>query len=119
MRIATTIISLFLMMVVGLQSCAVTFGGTLTSDESLSGGGAIGMFVAFLFLLGRAFAMAFPIVSLSAFVFSAVLVLAVGVGSDFSDMSVWAFVALVLATMSFFGMREKNKKAAESRARVE
>lgn len=119
MRIATTIISLFLMTIVGFQSCAVAFGGTLASDESLSGGGAIGMFVAFLFLLGGAFVISFPVVSLSAFVFAAVLALAVGVGSDFSDMSVWAFVALVLATMSFFGMREKNKKAAESRARVE
>jgi 4-amino-4-deoxy-L-arabinose transferase-like glycosyltransferase len=118
MRIATTIISLCLMLIVGLQSCAVAFGGTLTSDESLSGGGAIGMFVAFLFLLGGAFAISFPIVSLSAFVFSAVLALAVGVGSDFSDMSVWAFVALALATMSFFGMREKKRKAAESQARV-
>lgn len=118
MRVATTIISLFLMMAVGLQSCAVTFGGTLTSDESLSGGGAIGMFVSFLFLLGGAFAISFPIVSLSAFVFSAVLALAVGVGSDFSDMAVWAFVALILATMSFFGIREKKTKESQSAARV-
>ncbi|MGH3090297.1 MAG: hypothetical protein ACRDSJ_23685 [Rubrobacteraceae bacterium] len=117
MRIATTIISLFLMLIVGLQSCVVAFGGTLSGDESLSGGGAIGMFVAFLFLLGGAFAISFPVVSLSAFVLSAVLSLAVGVGSEFADMAIWAFVAFILAVMSFFGMREK-KRNTESRSRV-
>ena len=65
MRIATTIISLFLVLIIGLQSCAVAFGGTLSSDESLSAGGAIDMLVAFLFLIGGAFAIAFPLLFLS------------------------------------------------------
>lgn len=30
---------------------------------------------------------------------------------DFSDMAAWVFVALVLAVMSFFGMREKKRNA--------
>lgn len=97
------------MMVVGLQSCAVAFGGALSNDESLSGGGAIGMFVAFLFLIAGAFAMSFPVVSLCVFVLCFVMSLAVGVASDYSDMLFWAFVSLALSTMSFFGMREKKR----------
>lgn len=91
------------------------FRRALSSDESLSGGGAIGLLAAFLFLLGGAFAISFPIVLVSAFMFAGVLALAVGVASEFSDMAVWAFVSFVLALMSLFGIKEKRAATRSSR----
>lgn len=38
---------------------------------------------------------------------------AAGLSSDFSDLAVWGFVALVLAVMSYFGHREKQRRRAE------
>ena len=52
MRIAVLIISLCLTMIVGLQSCAVMVGGGMTNDQETSGSGAIGLLIAFLFVLG-------------------------------------------------------------------
>ena len=51
MRIAVTILSLGLMIVVGFQSCAATVGGNLGRDESTVAAGAMGLFVVFLFLI--------------------------------------------------------------------
>ena len=111
MRIATMIISLLLMVVVGLQSCTVYVGGSATGQEKLSQGGAVGLLVAFLFLIAGAFALAFPLVSLIAFVLAALMAL-VAYSVGFSDMWIWAIVAVVLAAMSFFGFREKRKAAS-------
>jgi hypothetical protein len=56
--------SLGLMLTVGFQSCAASLGGGITGNETTSGAGAAGFLVALLFLLGGAFAIGFPIVSL-------------------------------------------------------
>jgi hypothetical protein len=118
MRLATTIISLVLMLGVGFQSCAVTVGAALGEDEQLAGGAAVGLLVAFLFLIGGAFAMAYPVVSLASFSLAGTVALAAGVATEFSDMTVWAFVSFVLAAMSFFGIREKWKQAQDQATRV-
>ena len=60
MRIATMIISLILMLVVGAQSCAVSLGDAALQTKAAEQGGPIGLFMAFLFLIGGAFALAFP-----------------------------------------------------------
>jgi len=60
LRIAVLIIALFLTLIVGLQSCAITAGGGMTRDPSLYGSGVSGIFVALLFLLGAAFVMGLP-----------------------------------------------------------
>ncbi len=39
MRVAVAILSLVLMLLVGLQSCAVSFGAALSTDDNLAGGG--------------------------------------------------------------------------------
>ena len=118
MRLATPIISLVLMLGVGFQSCAVGVGAALGDDEQLGGGAAVGIFVAFLFLIGGAFAVAFPVVSLASFSLAGTVALAAGVTTEFSDMTIWAFVSFVLAAMSFFGIREKRKQAQEQATRV-
>jgi hypothetical protein len=67
MRIATMILGLILMVVVGLQSCAVSFGGAIGGQQKVEEGGSVGILVALLFLVGSAFALAFPLVSLISF----------------------------------------------------
>ena len=52
MRIATMIISLILMLVVGAQSCAVSLGDAALQTKAAEQGGPIGLFMAFLFLIG-------------------------------------------------------------------
>lgn len=44
------ILGLILMALVGLQSCAVSFGGALGDSSRMEQGGAIGVLVALLFL---------------------------------------------------------------------
>ena len=95
LRLATTIIALVLMLIVGLQSCAAYVGGGVTSNQDLSGAGAVGLLIALLFLIGAAFAIGVPIVSVGSFVLAALLALAVGFTSEFVDLRIWGFVSLV------------------------
>jgi hypothetical protein len=118
MRIAVTILSLGLMLVVGFQSCAATLGGNIGQDESTSAAGAMGFFVVILFLIAAAFAISFPIVSLVAFLIAGTTAIAAGLSSAFSDLAIWGFVALILAVMSYFGHREKQRRRAEQQQRV-
>jgi hypothetical protein len=118
MRIATMIIGLILMVIVGLQSCAVSVGGSVLESEKTQQGGAVGIFVALLFLVGSAFALVFPLVSLISFLIAGVFALTAGATTDFSDLTIWGVVSLILAVLSFFGWREKRKRRAESAARV-
>ena len=113
MRIAVMIISLCLVMIIGVQSCTVGVGGELSGDEALSEGGAAGVGVAFLFLIGGAFALGVPVVSVIVFGLAALAGFSVGASTEFEDMTVWGSIALVLAVLSVFGMREKKKKAME------
>jgi hypothetical protein len=117
MRIATMIISLILMLVVGGQSCAVSFGEAALGTKAAQQGGPIGLVMAFLFLVGGAFALAFPLVSLIAFFFAGVFGLA-GASTSFGDLTIWGVVSLILAVLSYFGWREKRKRRREEAARV-
>lgn len=67
MRIAVLVIGLCLVMLVGMQSCTVMFGGGLTEDQNLAGAGALGLLVALLFILGSAFAIGAPKASVGIF----------------------------------------------------
>lgn len=87
----------------------------LAQQDSASSGGAAGIFVAFLLLLGGAFVMGLPRVSMVMFTLGGVLdLLAAG---DFKDLKIWACVSLVLAVLSYFASRElrKQKAAVETR----
>ena len=53
MRIATMILSLILMLVVGAQSCAVSLGDAALNTKAAEQGGSIGLAMAFLFLVGE------------------------------------------------------------------
>ena len=117
MRIATLILSLILMLVVGAQSCAVSLGEAALGTKAAEQGGPIGLVMAFLFLVGGAFALAFPLVSLIAFFFAGVFGLA-SASTSFGDLTIWGVVSLILAVLSYFGWREKRKRRREEAARV-
>jgi ABC-type multidrug transport system permease subunit len=110
MRIAVLVIALCLTMIVGLQSCALAVGGGMINDQSLAGCGAAGVVLAFLFVLGAAFAMGLPRVSLVMFALAALIGFSVGLSTAFKDMTVWGTISLVLAVMSYFGSRELARK---------
>src|SRR5688500_5434317 len=112
------IISLILMLVVGAQSYAVSLGDAALQTKATEQGGPIGLFMAFLFLIGGAFALAFPFVSVLAFFFAGIIGLAGGASTSFGDLTVWGVVSLILAVLSYFGWREKRKRRREEAGRV-
>lgn len=118
MRIAVMVISLGLMLIIGVQSCAASFGGSMGHDQSMTNAAGMGFFVVFLFLIAAAFAISFPIVSLVTFLLAATVALAAGFSSNFADLAIWGFVALILAVMSYFGHREKKRRRAAEEQRV-
>lgn len=115
MRIAAMIIALGLMLVVGLQSCAVFVGGSAIEDQATSDGGALGIFVALLFLIGAAFVLAFPLASFIAFTLAGIVGLGGGASTEFTDLTIWGIVSFVLAVLSLLAIREKRKKSQSSR----
>ena len=110
MKIATGIISLVLMIVVGLQSCGVAVGSSILHEQSGSTGASLGAFVAFMFLLGGAFAFAKPFVSMFFFALAAIFGWAGGATTMYSDLTIWGFASLILGILSFFAWRSDRKK---------
>jgi hypothetical protein len=89
LRIATTVIALLSMVGLGLQSCAVSVGGTMFAEQGLPEGGAVDLFIGLLFLVGGAFALGFPLVSLISFVAAGLLGLLAGATTPFEDLTFW------------------------------
>ncbi len=115
MRIATGVIALVLMVIVGLQACVVYGGAALVEDEGLTEGGAMGLLITLLYLVGGAFAFGKPMIALVAFALAGVLGVLVGATTVFADMTLWGFAAFFLAAMSYMGHREiKRKQRADS-----
>lgn len=110
MRLAVLIITLCLTGIVGLQSCTILAGGSLIKDQGAANGGAVGMLIAFLFVLGAAFVMALPRVSMTMFAIAGLAGLIAGSSSDFRDLKIWGGLSLILAVMSWFGSREIRRK---------
>jgi len=110
MRIAVLIISLCLTMIIGIQSMLVFIGGNLADKKETASGGAVGVLIAFLFVLGAAFSIKLPKVSMVMFAVGAGLAFIGASGSGFHDLQIWGFVSLALAVMAYFGSRELRKK---------
>ena len=112
------ILSLILMLLVGFQSCAVSLGDAALGEPAKTQGGALGILMALLFLVGGAFALGYPLVSLAAFVISGIVGITAGASTSFGDLAIWGWISLALAVLSFFGWREKRRRREESRSRV-
>jgi len=110
MRVAVMIVGLVLMIALFVQSCGVGIAGSLSNDESTTGGGAVGIVVAFLFLLGSAFAIGVPTLAMILFLLAGLLAMGVASSSGFSDLQIWGIISLVLAMLCFFSRREKRRK---------
>jgi hypothetical protein len=127
MRIATLIISLCLTLALGIQSCAVYAAGSIVSGLSEEGtadrtagdasasGGAVGMLVSLLWLIGAAFVLARPKVSMWIFGTATVFAL-IGGTTGFSDLFIWAGASALFALASWRGIAEKAKKDGMERA---
>ncbi len=113
MRIATLIIGLILMFVIGIQGCLVGAGGAFLGDEQLSGGGGMGFLAALLAGIAAAFSLAKPLVSMIIFIIGAIVSF-IAASSGFSDMNVWGVLLLILALFSYFGHRELKNKNPQS-----
>ena len=112
MRIAVLVFGLWSVMLIGMQLYSVISGGQLTANEDFVAAGGIGVIIAFLFILGSAFAIGVPIASLVIFIIAALLGFIAGSQSEFWQLLVWAFVSMGLAVLSYFGIKEKKKKVA-------
>jgi hypothetical protein len=122
-RLATLIIALILMLVLGVQSCAVAAGGSIAGSlstasddkakaDELSSGGAVGVLVALLWLIAAALVIGKPRVSMWLFGIAGVIAL-LGGTTGFSDLYVWGIVSFVFALMSWRGTKEKARDAAK------
>ena len=114
MRIAVIIIALCVFVILLLQSCAVGVGGSLGKSETLSQGAAIGVMLAFMYVLGAAFASGVPLVSTVVFAFGALVAIPAGAqAGGFSDLTIWGWLSAILAVLSIFGWREKKRREAK------
>ncbi|MFG1397311.1 hypothetical protein [Roseixanthobacter pseudopolyaromaticivorans] len=109
MRIAVLIISLCLVAILGLQSCAIMVGSNLISDKTTSEAGAAGLVMAFMFVLGGAFAMGLPRLSAAIFLAAGLIGFAMASASIFRDLQIWAGISCVLAVLALLGRREIRK----------
>ena len=122
MRIATLILSLFLAVGVFFQSCVILVGSEIVSglDQQSSGEKAedtaelsadagIGIFVAVLALVGAAFCLGMPRVSLTAYGLGAFFAISTGHTSTFSDLAIWGYLMLGLAVLIFFSQPKERR----------
>ncbi len=110
MRIASGIISLILGLLVFLQSCTVSIGGSVIGEESAAQGGSVGILVAILFVIGGAFAFALPKVAMVVMVLAGIFGIAAGATTTYADIRIWGFIAIALAIMNYFGSRKPRDK---------
>jgi len=109
MRIASGLISLFLGLIVLLQSCAVNVGGIAFGEKSAQEGGSVGILVALLFVVAGAFAFQLPKVAMIITGIAGVLGIAAGTTTVFKDMTVWGVLALVLTAITWFAARKPKE----------
>ncbi|MDW9970416.1 hypothetical protein GOB98_10495 [Sinorhizobium meliloti] len=115
MKIAIGIISIFLGLLVLLQSCTVGTASEMLGDQATSEAGALGVLVGLLYFIGGAFAFGLPAVAMVVLALAGLLGFAAASSGSFSDMTMWAVIALILAVGAFFSWRSGRKaKVAQS-----
>ncbi len=111
MRIAVLIISIFVIFIIGFQSCAVGILESFEGSETMEGSAGLAMVI--FFIIGAAFSIGIPIVSMISFLLASFIGYSVDV-NVYGDLEVWRVVAIILAIMSFLGHRELKKKKQRS-----
>ncbi len=129
MRLATLIVSVVLMLIAGIQSCAVALGGSAAESLStaahdkqqakdIAGAGSAGVFAVLLWLVAAAFVMSKPRVSMWLFGGAALILLGAGAGG-FTDAFIWAVASAIFAVMSWRGVTEKEKDESQKQMRYQ
>jgi hypothetical protein len=112
MRVATTVMALILSMVVLFQSYAVGVDSSMGENEGVAQGGAIGLLLAFFYLVGGVFALGIPAISAVVFLLAGVVALAAGASApEFAGLQLWGWASIGLAAMALVGHNEKGKSA--------
>ena len=126
MRIATLILGIFVVIIMLFQSCAVACLGSVSDSlaekktpSETTTGGAFGIMAAVCAIIGAAFVLKVPIVSIVAFLLGALLA-GMGPQYKYADGAVWAWVLGILAVFSLFAYiglrRERRAKMASLQA---
>ncbi|MEN0115464.1 MAG: hypothetical protein AAGD15_01970 [Agrobacterium cavarae] len=113
MKIAVGIIGLFLGLLVLLQSCAVTAGSGLANDSATGAAASIGMLVGIVFFVAGAFSFARPLVGAIMFFLAGLLAFLASTQGKFGDITIWGYIALLLAVMGFFTWRSAKLKKTQ------
>jgi hypothetical protein len=100
LRIAVMILSLVLMFVLAMPTCAIFVGGALGNDEAMAMQGGMGFVLVVGLLLSGAFALGRPKVSMVTLITVGVVNLALGTAKTYS------VIAFGLAIMAYFGHKE-------------
>lgn len=109
MKIAAGILSLFLGLIVLMQSCVIASTAGLSKNVDFQQAGSVGLLVGLLFFVAGAFAFALPQVSAVLLVLAGLFALMVM--KHFPDMGIWAFVAFGLAAMAAWARRSMRQAA--------
>lgn len=108
MRVTVLIIGLVLGVIMFLQTFLVNVLGQAGQDEASEQSGAVGLGMAFLWLIACGFVIPLPMVSVILFVLAGLLGFAAS--GDFPDLAIWGGVSLALAALSLLGWRGKRKE---------
>lgn len=109
MRVAVLILGLLLGLLMFFQTFLVYALSGATSQHDTSEAGAIGLFMAILWLVACALVIPIPVVSTIVFVVAGLLGFAAASSSEFSDLGIWGGVSLILAALSFVGWLGKRR----------
>lgn len=117
MRIAVLVLGLLLGLLMFFQTFLVYSLSGATSQKETTEAGAVGLFMALLWLLACALVIPIPLVSTVVFVIAGLLGFAAASSSDFSDLSIWGVASLILAALSFVGWigKRRGERKAEQR----
>ena len=121
------IISLVLMVIAGIQSCAIAAGGSIAEDlstaaadkkeaQDIAGAGSMGVLAALMWLVAAGLVMSKPRASMWIFGVASFFWLIAGT-AGFSDGYIWMAASLAFTAMSWRGIREKREKEEQERAR--
>jgi hypothetical protein len=118
MRIAVTIISLVLMLIIGFQSFAAYGLGSVVKHEAAAASGAAGLAVSFLYLLGGAFALGVPVLSVIALLLAGLFARVIAGDGLHKDMYIWGWIAWMLAGLEFVSILRARKRKSTSEGAI-
>ena len=113
MRITVLAISLAAFLTLGFEWLAVGIhglGASIGAGHGFEKGASAGAAVAFLYLIGAAFAMGRPLVSSAVFTLAALVGIAAGIWTTYSGLRLWGWLAAALAVLSLLGYQERKTK---------